>query len=222
MKKISRLIAILLILLMLGTLSVSCKKKDDEEEGVVGIEDEAGTENSGDSGDKDNAGANKNDKNNKNDKETSGGNSVKEEADKKQEAIQNGTSHGEGNGAYVEDEDGNIISTGSHETDDEDRILGAVTNDNGFIPDEEQGLEKSERYATEQSKYDFDKNPLINRDRQVNRNALPSFDINETGFVRAGTKLKDLKGKKLEFFTADNFAAWSYRNAKGETIDEWT
>ena len=225
MKKISRLLAVLLILLMLGTMSVSCKKKDDgDDEAVTGSEnesenggDESGDE-SGDAGSNDDKDGGKTESGNK---KPSGGNSVKEEADKKQEAIQNGTSYGEGNGAYVEGENGEIISTGSHVTDSEDRIQGAVTNDNGFIPDEEQGLEKSERFATEQSKYNFDQNPLINRDRQVNRNALPSFDINETGFVRAGTKLSDFKGKKLEFFTADTFAAWSYRNAKGETIDEW-
>jgi len=227
MKKLSRLLAIFLILLMLGTMSVSCKKKDDgEDEAVVDTENEDNTENSGDStddtDDKDD-GANKNDKNDKDDKDkpvndTSSQNKTEQE---KQDAIEQGTQKGEGHGTWVEDEDGNILQTGDHETDDEDRIIGAVTNDNGFIPDEEQGLEKSDRFATEQSKYNFDQNPLINRDRKVNREALPSFDINDTGFVRAGTKISDLKGKKLEFFTADTFAAWSYRNTKGETIDEW-
>ncbi len=96
-----------------------------------------------------------------------------------------------------------------------------ITNDNGFIPDAEDALEKSEHNATEQSKYNFDNNPLINLNQQINREAMPSFNIDDTGFVRAGTKLADLKGKTLTFFTADNFAAWSYRNAKGETINEW-
>ncbi len=40
---------------------------------------------------------------------------------------------GEG-GFYKEDESGVIIATGDHKTDGEDRIMGAVTSDNGFIP----------------------------------------------------------------------------------------
>lgn len=75
--------------------------------------------------------------------------------------------------------------------------------------------------ATEASKYNFDQNPLINRDRQQNKGLAPSFNIDDTGFVRAGTKIADLKKKTLAFYTADNFAAWSYRNEKGVTIDEW-
>ena len=70
-------------------------------------------------------------------------------------------------------------------------------------------------------KYNFDQNPLINRDRQQNKGLAPSFNIDDTGFVRAGTKLTDLNKKTLAFYTADNFAAWSYRNEKGVTIDEW-
>ncbi len=49
---------------------------------------------------------------------------------------------------------------------------------------------------------------------------MPSFELNDTGFVRSGTKISDLKGKTLVFFTADNFDPWSYRNAKGETVGE--
>ncbi len=228
MKKLSRLLAIFLILLMLGTMSVSCKKKDDgDDEAVAGSENEGESENNGgdESGDnKDDAGANDEKEDGKGNGGTSngGGNTTQNDEQQKQDAINKGESKGEGTGSYVEGENGEILQTGDWETDDEDRIQSAVTNDNGFIPDEEQGLAKSDRFATEQSKYNFDQNPLINRDRQVNREALPSFDIDQTGFVRAGTKIKDLKGKKLEFFTADTFAAWSYRNAKGETIDEWT
>ncbi len=223
MKKVSRLLALLLVLLMLGTLSVSCKKKtDDEDEAVVGTDDEGNTEsdnNAGDDGDKDDGAK---EDGNKNNNSTTNKPNKDQTAEEKQEAIDNAEQKGEDEGSWKEDAEGNIIETGNHEVDDEYRIQGAVTNNNGFIPDEEQGLEKSERFATEQSKYNFDQNPLINRDRQVNRGAMPSFDINDTGFVRAGTKISDLKGKKLEFFTADNFAAWSYRNQKGETIDEWT
>jgi len=227
MKKISRLLALLLVLLMLGTMTVSCKKKTDEEdEAVVDVEDEGNNENSGDSSDDKDDGA-KDDKDDKDDNKNNGTNTNTNTnkaptAQDKQEATDNAEQKGEGHGSWKEDEEGNIIETGDHEYDEEFRIEGTVTNDNGFIPDEEQGLEKSERFATEASKYNFDQNPLINRDRQVNRTAMPSFDINDTGFVRAGTKIGDLKGKKLQFFTADNFAAWSYRNAKGETIDEWT
>ena len=123
---------------------------------------------------------------------------------------------------YIEDETGKVISTKTDlEVDDNYKIMNPVTGDNGTVPLSQQGLEKSERRATEASKYNFDQNPLINRDRQENNNVKPSFDIDATGFVRAGTSLSDLRGKTLTFFTADNFAAWSYRNKKGETIDEW-
>ena len=90
-----------------------------------------------------------------------------------------------------------------------------------MIPDNDQGLEKAERIATAESKYDFDKNPLINRDRQQNMSAMPSFDLDKTELIKGGTKLSDLRGKTLTFFTADNVASWSYRNSRGETIDEW-
>ncbi len=230
MKRISRLLAVFLILLMLGTMSVSCKKQqDDEDEAIVDTENDGGAEDSSDDdvkddedeGAKDEGGKKEDNKKEDNKKEDNKKPSKEPTAQDKQEAIENAEQKGEGAGSYKEDAEGNIIETGNHETDDEDRIIGAVTNDNGFIPDEEQGLEKSERFATEASKYNFDQNPLINRDRQVNKEALPSFNIDDTGFVRAGTKISDLKGKRLEFFTADTFAAWSYRNAKGETIDEW-
>ncbi len=227
MKKNSRLIAILLILLMLGTMSVSCKKKtDDDDEAVAGTEHEdEGTENSGDENGDENTDEGANDE--KDDGKGNGGTSNGGSTDKtptaqdKQDAIDNAEQKGEGAGSYKEDEKGNVIETGDHDVDDEFRIQGAVTNDNGFIPDEEQGLEKSERFATEQSKYNFDQNPLINRDRQVNREAMPSFNLDNTGFVRKGIKIADLRGVKLQFFTADTFAAWSYRNKKGETITEW-
>ncbi len=228
MKKLSRLIAVLIILLMLGTLSVSCKKQaNDDDEAVIGTEEEGSTENStedgNDDGGKEDGGKNEQDTNKNPQNNQSGGNNINKTptAQDKQEAIDKAEQQGEGAGSWKEDEEGNIIETGDHKYDEEYRIEGAVTNDNGFIPDEEQGLEKSERFATEQSKYNFDQNPLINRDRQVNREAMPSFDINDTGFVRKGIKIADLRGVKLQFFTADTFAAWSYRNKKGETITEW-
>ncbi len=226
MRKFSRLIALFVILLMLGTLFVSCKKKpDDEEEAIIGTDDEGGTENSDNSqtDDTDNGGANNDQSQNnvQNNQQTDTNTNKNPTATEKQEAIDNAEQKGEAEGSWKEDDEGNIIETGNHDVDDDYRIQGAVTNNNGFIPDEEQGLEKSERFATEQSKYNFDQNPLINRDRQVNREAMPSFDINDTGFVRAGTKISDLRGTKLQFFTADTFAAWSYRNKKGETITEW-
>lgn len=239
MKKLSRYLAVLLIVLMLASMAVSCKKGPaDDDEGVVetdgnggggdGTEDGStdGTGNddgngggNGGTGDKTNSTGGKN---NGGTNSSGGGTGT---GDRKQN--QGGASKEEDKtyhegGAYAEDKDGNVTNTKTDATHDaEYRYDTPITNDNGFIPDEEQGLEKSERRATEASKYNFDQNPLINRDRQQNKTWKPSFDINETGFVRAGTKLSDLKGKTLTFFTADNFAAWSYRNAKGETVDEW-
>lgn len=72
------------------------------------------------------------------------------------------------------------------------------------------------------SKYNFDENPLINPDRKQNMSVLPSFDMNSTGFVRTGTKLSNLKGKTLTFYTGDNYPVWSYRNANGQIVDEWS
>ena len=229
MKKISRLLALLLIVLMLATMAVSCKKKGDEEDAEV-----AGTVEDGES----NTEGNKDDKNDKEeddkkeDDKQEGANSddkkkpEQNKDDNKKEEITGSTEikgehKGDGHGSWIEGENGEILGTNDHEVNEDFVIQGAVTNDNGFIPDDEQGLEKSEREATEKSKYDFDRNPLINRDRQVNKESMPSFPIDDTGFVRDGTTIKDLKGKTLTFFTADNFAAWSYRNAKGETINEW-
>lgn len=104
---------------------------------------------------------------------------------------------------------------------DDDYVITTIIDPYKSVPEAEQGLEKSERRATEMSKYNFDCNPIINRDRQQNKEAMPSFDIDGTCFVRDGTRLSALRGKTLEFFTADNFAAWSYRDEKGRTIDEW-
>lgn len=216
MRKFSRILAILLILTMVFTLSVSCKKKTDElDENGNSLDgsNQIGTDGSGTGGDSQNGA----------------------------QTGQNGTGTGTGGGggggntntgggavtnnkdSYTsENEYGTVTNTGTNQTVDENfHINEAVTNDNGFIPDEEQGQEKSERRANENSKYDFDKNPLINRDRQNNKKAMPSFDIDDTGFVADGTKLKDLAGKELRFYTGDDFAAWSYRDDKGETIDEW-
>lgn len=228
MKKLSRYLAVLLIVLMIASLAVSCKKgpaDDDtaytdsnESEGggtEGGNEDGEGGTTSGGGGNTSGGGSN-----------TSGGGSTNTgTGDHKQD--QGGsvpddekTFHEEG--GYATDSEGNVTNTKTDEEyDDEYRFQTSITNDNGFIPDEEQGLEKSERRATEASKYNFDQNPLINRDRKQNDGAMPSFNIDDTGFVRAGTKIADLKGKTVTFFTADNFAAWSYRNKKGETIDEW-
>ena len=228
MKKLSRLVALLIVLLMLASLSVSCKKKsDDDDEAIASATDDekGGTEDVKEDDDKKEEdsdkdaqeGGNSDDKTETTDKPDSTDPGTPEKP-KPQEP--QGEKHENGAGSYVEDETGKVTGTGNHTTDEDFVIQDKVTNDNGFIPDEEQGLEKSERFATEQSKYNFDQNPLINRDRQVNREAMPSFDIDQTGFIRAGTKLKDLKGKTIKFFTADWFSTWSYRNSKGETIGE--
>ena len=234
MRKLSRILALLLIVLMLATMSVSCKKADDEGDEAVSITDkgESGSTSEGGENETTEGEGSTTTTTNGNKKPTGDKNNVggagnakpgnSQSATEKQEAIDKAEQKGEGKGSYKEDAEGNIIETGDHKVDEEYRIEGAVTNDNGFIPDEEQGLEKSERRATEASKYNFDQNPLINRDRQQNKTWEPSFEIDDTGFVRAGTKKADLKGKTLAFFTSDNFAAWSYRNAKGETVDEWS
>ena len=234
MKKFGRYISILLIILMLASMAVSCKKGPADDEDVVidnsgsgesgGAGDSSDGDNSSGDGDNSSGGTTSTDKKpGQSGGGTSGGGTTSGNEQAEHKNNQGGTATGQvtEKEGYSEDETGKVVETVKGEVGEDYKITTAVTNDNAFVPDEEQGLEKSERRATEASKYDFDRNPLINRDRQQNKKMMPSFDINDTGFVRAGTKLEDLNKKTLTFFTADNFAAWSYRNEKGETIDEW-
>ena len=231
MKKLSRYLAVLLIVLMFASMAVSCKKGPaDDESGVAdtdngeGSSTEGGNTEGGDDGSGDTSTDGKDNNNNNNG--SGGGNNnggsgsgATDNNGNKVDVSDDEKIHHDG---YSEDKDGNVTDTKTDEAYDENfHYETTITNDNGFIPDEEQGLEKSERRATEASKYNFDQNPLINRDRQQNKGLAPSFNIDDTGFVRAGTKIADLKNKTLAFYTADNFAAWSYRNEKGVTIDEW-
>lgn len=232
MKKLSRYLAVLLIVLMFASMAVSCKKGPADDEGGVADTDSGeggGTEGGNTEGGDDGKGGTSTDgkDNNNNNNGSGGGNNggggggsgPTDDNGNKVDVSDDEKIHHDG---YSEDKDGNVTDTKTDEAYDENfHYETTITNDNGFIPDEEQGLEKSERRATEASKYNFDQNPLINRDRQQNKGLAPSFNIDDTGFVRAGTKIADLKNKTLAFYTADNFAAWSYRNEKGVTIDEW-
>lgn len=231
MKKLSRYLAVLLIVLMFASMAVSCKKGPaDDESGVADTDNGEGSSTEGgntEGGDDGKGGTSTDGKDNNNNNNGSGGGNnnggsgsgATDNNGNKVDVSDDEKIHHDG---YSEDKDGNVTDTKTDEAYDENfHYETTITNDNGFIPDEEQGLEKSERRATEASKYNFDQNPLINRDRQQNKGLAPSFNIDDTGFVRAGTKIADLKNKTLAFYTADNFAAWSYRNEKGVTIDEW-
>lgn len=231
MKKLSRYLAVLLIVLMFASMAVSCKKGPaDDESGVADTDNGEGSSTEGgntEGGDDGKGGTSTDGKDKNNNNGSGGGNNggggggsgPTDDNGNKVDVSDDEKIHHDG---YSEDKDGNVTDTKTDEAYDENfHYETTITNDNGFIPDEEQGLEKSERRATEASKYNFDQNPLINRDRQQNKGLAPSFNIDDTGFVRAGTKLADLKNKTLAFYTADNFAAWSYRNEKGVTIDEW-
>ena len=231
MKKLSRYLAVLLIVLMFASMAVSCKKGPaDDESGVADTDNGEGSSTEGgntEGGDDGKGGTSTDGKDNNNNNNGSGGGNnnggsgsgATDNNGNKVDVSDDEKIHHDG---YSEDKDGNVTDTKTDEAYDENfHYETTITNDNGFIPDEEQGLEKSERRATEASKYNFDQNPLINRDRQQNKGLAPSFNIDDTGFVRAGTKSADLKNKTLAFYTADNFAAWSYRNEKGVTIDEW-
>lgn len=94
-----------------------------------------------------------------------------------------------------------------------------VPDDN--LPDEDQ----TDINGPEFSKYNFDENPLINADGKANKSFLPSFDLDSTEFVKSKsggtTKLSDLKGKTLTFFTGDNYGVWSYQKPNGVYVDEW-
>ncbi len=231
MKKLSRYLAVLLIVLMFASMAVSCKKGPADDEGGVADTDNgesSSTEGGNTEGGDDGKGGTSTDGKDKNNNNGSGGGNnggggggsgATDNNGNKVDVSDDEKIHHDG---YSEDKDGNVTDTKTDEAYDENfHYETTITNDNGFIPDEEQGLEKSERRATEASKYNFDQNPLINRDRQQNKGLAPSFNIDDTGFVREGTKIADLKNKTLAFYTADNFAAWSYRNEKGVTIDEW-
>jgi len=228
MRKISKYLSMLLIVFMLVTLLSSCKKTDDEEDGAASSDVNSTVEGENSTSGNDTTGGNGTTGGDK----TTGGNGTTG-GDKKPNG--NGTTGGNKNPSSVNpsggeeiekdgfttNEQGDIINSNTEIEVDEDGVIKApVDNNNPFIPDEEQGLEKSERRATEASKYSFDENPLINRDRNANSKSMPSFEIDDTGFVRSGTKISDLKGKTLVFYTADNYDVWSYRNDKGETIGE--
>ena len=211
MKKISKYLAMLLIILMFATQVASCKKDPDEldENGdATGqTSTDAGTDGSdGSDGSQDGA----QQSSNPGDKDSKPG-----DKDGKVDVIVDDKT------GIKEDKDGNIIAIDKYDYDDNGVITQKIESVQDFIPDDEQGQEKSERRATEASKYDFDKNPLINRDRAENKKLMPSFPIDDTGFVADKTTIKDLKGKTLVFYTSDTFAAWSFRNEKGETVDEW-
>ncbi|MBR5011685.1 MAG: S-layer homology domain-containing protein, partial [Clostridia bacterium] len=68
-------------------------------------------------------------------------------------------------------------------------------------------------------KYNYEQNALVNN-TAVNEHTLPSFDVNSTGFVKAGTKLSDLKGKTLKLYTPDSTPSFSYKTG-GTKTDEW-
>ena len=199
MSKLVRYIAVVLILLMFVTVTSCRKNSADSEPGFVDT-----TEDESEIGDTDDT----------------------KDSDSNYEESANGADNGNASqkqAYYAEDEDGNVVSTVLDQYIDKEYHLNSEYSTTGdyYVSEKDQGLAKSERRATEQSKYDFDKNPLINRDRVPNKTALPSFDIDDTGFVRSGTKLSSLRGHSLTFFTADNFAAWSYRSENGQLIDEW-
>lgn len=219
MRKHIRYLALFLLMLMLIVIPSSCRHEASD--------DDAYTES--DAAYKDGENGASEDKSENRDDDSSDGdlspkNDVPQGGSDGNNAAQNGSSgpSGQDKKGYIEDENGIVVTARPDISYNSDYIIINDKNvDYKSIPEEEQGLEKSERRATEASKYDFDNNPIINRDRQQNKSCLPSFNIDDTGFVREGTRLSNLRGKTLAFFTADNFAAWSYRDEKGRTIDEW-
>lgn len=96
-----------------------------------------------------------------------------------------------------------------------------VSNYHGAVANSDEDFKKVEQNATKLSLYNNENSPILSRDRQVNRGVMPSFDIDNTAFVRSGTRISDLKNKTLHFFTADCIDNWSYRDNKGQRIDEW-
>ena len=187
MKKISKLLALFLVLLMVASLGASCKKKTDDgdasvdvgEGGEVVVDDEGNVISGGDdtTGGDDGSGTG-----------TTGGDSSTGSSD---DSGKGGTGGGEDKNKGQAG--GSVGQSTNKYTVNEDGVINeVVTNENEVIPDDEQGQKKSERIATEQSKYDFDRNPLINNDRLTNKEMMPSFAIDDTAFVRSGTKLTDL------------------------------
>lgn len=110
------------------------------------------------------------------------------------------------------------VSLGENPDGDKDIIV----NPNGFTPDSANSVKDSALRASQLSKYDFNDPPFIDRYRLPNNTYLPSFAMDDTGFVREGTKLSDLQNKTLTFFTSEANPIWSYRDSKGKVIDEWT
>lgn len=63
-------------------------------------------------------------------------------------------------------------------------------------------------------------NPLIAKNKKINRGAAVSYNLDNTGFVK-NVKLADLKGKTLTLYTAVDYGIFSYYNDSEKVINEW-
>ena len=135
MSKLVRYIAVVLILLMFVTVTSCRKNSADSEPGFVDT-----TEDESEIGDTDDT----------------------KDSDSNYEESANGADNGNASqkqAYYAEDEDGNVVSTVLDQYIDKEYHLNSEYSTTGdyYVSEKDQGLAKSERRATEQSKYDFDK-----------------------------------------------------------------
>ncbi len=178
MKKFSKLLAMILAVLMLVTLSTACKKQEEEfvfEDGE-GVVKDIGDEKDNEKGDDE-----KDDKVETNEKQ---------DDEKKDE-----------------------------EKDEEKKDEEKKDEEKEEKPSDD--IEQIKEEYIEEYKYDPQRNPLIAESKKPNTGVKPSFDIDQTGFVKNNIQTKDLKGKTLTLITAVTYDTFQYKNEKGEQIGEW-
>ncbi len=189
MKKFHRISALFLSLIILTTLATACKKS--EEELFLGTDYDINLDISEDS--------------NENPKEDSKKDSKEDSKENSKEDPSAGDQEVENNGSEKDDE-----SLPSNQTDQEVHKEPDSSKDPSDDP--------VQNYAPE-DKYDPVSSPWMQAEKKPNTGFMPSFDIDQTGFVK-GTTLKDLKGKTLTMITA-NGAIFYFPNEKGKMLDEW-
>ncbi len=189
MKRISKLLALFLALIMLVTISTACKKPQEDMELGLGDEeiiDDPDNESEGEE-DEDDKEVNSGDKDEDDEKENNSDKDDEKEND--------------------DNKDNNKDNNKTEDDKDEDKPAADV--------------EDLKDNFDETKKYDADSNPLVAEKKPLNTGVEPGFDLDTTGFVKNGIKLKDLKGKSLTLITAIMYDTFQYKDDKGKQVGEW-
>lgn len=193
MRKICKVLAVIMAVMMLVTMATACKSSNEDEGlGALGSSSIGGNNNGGDNGD-----AGFNDDGTGNDDVGPGDIGGNDDS--------GNDDGGSGGGNNKPGSNGGNKKPGSN-------------NDSGKKPD---SFEDAKENYEASMKYDAQNNPLVTEVKKPNGKVAPSFDIDTTGFVKNNIKLKDLKNKKLTFMTAIAYDTFQYVDEKGKLQGEW-